>query len=171
MKNDIRKMMLERRQSLSHDDKKRFDAKILKCIRDDNKYQQAKTVALFYPMPSEIDVLDLLKDNKVFLFPKVVGNDIEFYPYHANMRFIKSAFGVKEPAEGHPYHMTIDYMIVPALAIDKEGYRIGYGKGFYDKYLNKRRPKTTIGVIYPFQFIDYIDRDKYDQKLDGYVKG
>lgn len=171
MKKDIRKQMIEKRQSLSLQEKERFDQAIVTSIRKDSRYQMASTVALFYPMSCEIDVRELLKDDKIFLFPKVEGNHIKFYPYQENMRFTKSAFGVYEPDEGKPYEKQIDFMIVPALAIDYACHRIGYGKGFYDRYLYLQRPKTAIGVIYPFQLVDYIEINEHDQVLDGYVKG
>ncbi len=171
MKNIIRKAMIERRQALSVDDKKKADQDIIAKIRNDTRYQKAKTVALFYPMSSEIDLLELLKDHKTFLFPKVIGKDIMFYPYHQDTHFKKSEFGVSEPVAGHPYQKQIDYMIIPALAIDKRGYRLGYGKGFYDRYLMTNRPKTAIGVIYSFQLIEQIETNAFDQILDGYVKG
>ncbi len=171
MKKNIRKHMINLRKSLNSEEKKELDKQIVTLIRADKRYQQAKTVALFYPMSFEIDLRDLLKDNKVFLFPKVNGLDMTFYPYNDEMRFIKSAFGVYEPEEGTPYIDTIDYMIVPALAIDQNNHRIGYGKGFYDRYLKNHRPKKAVGVIYPFQFINHIEISELDEKLDGYIKG
>ena len=163
--------MIEQRKMLTPLNKEAMDKHIVSQILNDQRYQEAETVGLFYPMASEIDLRALLSRNKMFLFPKVIKDDIVFYPYHPKMRFIKSAFGVYEPDKGTPYLETIDYMLIPALAIDLEGHRIGYGKGFYDRYLKAHRPKVALGVIYPFQLIDHIEHNEFDQTLDGYVKG
>lgn len=171
MKQAIRKQIINQRKLLSPDEKKQANKRIILRIRQDKRYQQAKTVAIFYPMFDEINLLDLLADKKVFLFPKVVGNHIIFYPYQHDMRFVKSAFGVYEPNEGEPFKQQIDYMLVPALAIDKDNNRIGYGKGFYDRYLATNRPKHVIGVIYDFQLIEHIEGSSFDQKLDDCMRG
>ncbi len=171
MKQMIRKQMIEKRKSLTKQEKEKRDNHILKQIRLHKKYQEARTVALFYPMHAEINLLDLLNDHKVFLFPKVQKNDIVFYIYEKEMRFKKSAFGVYEPIDGVVYKQQIDIMLVPALAMDKQYNRIGYGKGFYDRYLRSNRPKYAMGVIYPFQCIDHIETTANDEKLDMYVRG
>ena len=171
MKIDIRKQMLQKRASLSLEEKEKADLRIIKRIQKDKRYQQAQTVAIYYPMETEINVLKLINDDKTFLFPKVVGQEIVFYVFTPSMRFEKSAFGVNEPTRGVIYEKQIDFIVVPALAIDSNNHRIGYGKGFYDRYLLKHRPKTVIGVIYDFQEITHIDVTPLDQVLDGYVKG
>lgn len=171
MKQAVRQQMIKLRKSLDVHQKQAFDHHIIMQIRADERYQQADTVAIFYPMVHEIDLRDLMTDHKTFLFPKVIKDDIVFYPYQKEMRFTKSTFGVYEPKSASPFTAQIDYMLVPALAVDSKGHRIGYGKGFYDRYLAIHRPKTTIGVIYPFQLIDEIDYSDIDQPLDGYMKG
>jgi len=171
MKNDIRKQMMAQRKALSKDEKLMRDTRIIEQIKKDIDFQQAKTVALFYPMPSEIDLRPLLKEKKQFLFPKVIGNDMTFYVYHQNMQWEKSKFGVLEPKDEKPYEGPIDYMLAPALAIDTQYARIGYGKGYYDRFLKKHRPKRVIGVVYDFQVIKHIETSKHDQTLDGYLKG
>jgi len=163
--------MIEQRKMLTPFEKEVMDKHIVSQILNDQRYQEAETVGLFYPRATEIDLRALLSGNKTFLFPKVIDDDIVFYPYHPEMRFTKSAFGVYEPDEGTPYLKVIDYMLMPALAIDLNGHRIGYGKGFYDRYLKAHRPKTALGVIYSFQLIDHIDHSEFDQTLDGYVNG
>jgi len=78
---------------------------------------------------------------------------------------------VMEPMEGDIVDLEIDYMIVPALAILKSGYRIGYGKGYYDQFLKRIRPHRAVGVIYGFQEIDSFEIAEHDQPLDAYYTG
>ncbi len=144
-KSEIRKMMLERRN--------------LSSKKELNKKNQ-----------SIIDQV-MKKTEKKFAFPKVESDGIHFYLYEQDTEFIKSKFGVMEPVQGVLVDDQIDYMLAPALAISKDLYRIGFGKGYYDQFLSKFRPATVIGVIYDFQEVETIPYDPYDQKLDGYMKG
>lgn len=171
MKHLIRKKMLAQRNGLTPEEKHARDKALIKHIQQDINYQQAQTVALFYPMASEIDLRPLLNDQHTFLFPKVCGKNMIFYVYDQHTKWVKSKFGVLEPDEAKPFHEQIDYMLAPALAVDLLCNRIGYGKGYYDRYLQVNRPKTVIGVVYDFQVIDHIEVTLNDQKLDGYLKG
>jgi 5-formyltetrahydrofolate cyclo-ligase len=122
-------------------------------------------------MCSEIDLRGLMSEDKTFVFPRVDKDVMHFYKYDDQTAFIKSKFGVMEP-EGHiTYDNQIDYLIAPALAISKDKYRVGYGKGYYDQFLIRSRPKRVVGVIFDFQEVEYIETNPFDQKLDDYYKG
>ena len=95
---------------------------------------------LFYPMTYEIDLRKLLNDDKKFYLPKVSGKNILACPYTENL--IKSAFGIMEP-ETLPVNPNIlDLVIVPCMMADKNGYRLGYGGGYYDRFLSEIDAKT-----------------------------
>lgn len=171
-KNEIRTYMLDLRTKHAFKGKKQRDQSIVSQIRNHPYYQQAKTVTIFYPMKGEIDLLSLLKDDKIFLFPRVNKDHLDFYQYRPFIPFHKSGFGVMEPSDHEEkYEGSYDLVIVPALAISKEKDRIGYGKGFYDKFISTSNIKYTLGVIYDFQELDHIDASSFDQKLDDYIKG
>ena len=167
MKQHIREQMLLLRKQLNQDLKQKYDQAIVQKIRNDQAYQDAHVIGIYMPMRYEINILDLLKDQKTFVIPKVEKNDLKFYIYNQHVSLTPSTFGVLEPKDdSHLFGEQIDYMIVPALAISKDMYRIGYGKGFYDRYLIKNRPKKVVGVIYPFQYIESFKVDEHDQALD-----
>ncbi len=171
-KTEIRKLMMDLRLKQTPKEKKQRDQDIIEKIKNHPYYIQAKTVTLFYPMNGEIDLLKLLKDHKTFLFPRVQGDHLDFYKYRPFMAFHKSTFGVMEPNEKEvKYQGSYDLVIVPALAISKEKDRIGYGKGFYDRFISNHNIKFTLGVIYDFQELDQIVASSFDQKLDDYIKG
>ena len=171
MKSEIRKMMLERRNTSSKKELNKKNKSIIKDILNNDQFQRAKTIATYYPMGNEVNLLPLLKNNQRFAFPKVESDGIHFYLYEKHIKFVKSKFGVMEPTYGELVDDQIDYMLVPALAISKDLYRVGFGKGYYDQFLSKHRPRTVMGVIYDFQELDTIPFDDHDQKLDGYMKG
>jgi len=171
IKSEIRKLMFEKRNQRSLDDLNNASLEIIKQIQNDPNYQQSTLVAIFYPMEREVNLLNLLRDQKRFCFPKVTKEGLHFYQYDPNQTFVKSKFGVMEPEGGLIVDDDIDFMCAPALAISKELYRVGYGKGYYDQFLENHRPKHVVGVIFKFQEIEDIPFDSFDQKLDYYIKG
>jgi 5-formyltetrahydrofolate cyclo-ligase len=171
-KKDIRREMIQKRNEVSKDILNKQTNHIIKQITDDYDYQTSKMIAIFHPMGSEVNLLSLMKDKtKTFCIPKVEGEHIHFYVYDTHLSFKRSAFGVLEPEGGLCVDDEIEYMLAPALAISHDLYRVGYGKGFYDRFLKLHRPKKVMGVIYDFQEFLTIPHDSYDEKLDGYFKG
>lgn len=170
MKKELREWMIQKRKSINPEDKNILDQKIVREIRLDSNYKKSKCVAIFYPMANEINLLPLLKDDKIFVLPKVIKNEIHFFEFNQDTELFKSHFGVMEPNASIIMDEKIDYMITPALAISKDLYRIGYGKGFYDRFLMRSRPTHVVGVIYDFQEVEKIETNEHDQKLDRYIK-
>lgn len=171
-KTELRQNMIQLRSSMTVDQVTKKSNHIINQIRVDQDYIQASTVALFYPMKKEVNLLGLLDDRKTFLFPRVEKDGMHFYSYHPQMNFIQSAFGVLEPdGKTNEYTKDIDYMLTPALAISNDLYRVGYGKGYYDRFLSQYRPKKVVGVIYDFQEVNMFDVNSHDQKLDDVIKG
>jgi 5-formyltetrahydrofolate cyclo-ligase len=170
-KQDYRKLIFEKRKQTSIDEFKRMNTDLINQIINDQHFQEAKCIAIFFPMQGEVNLLELMKLTKRFAFPKIAEKHMHFYEYHEHTEFVKSKFGVSEPKEGTLIDDEIDYMLVPALVISKDFYRIGYGKGYYDHFLSLTRPKTVMGVIYEFQETIEIPIDEHDQQLDGYFKG
>lgn len=99
-------------------------------------YVQAKNVMLFYPLESEINLLDLLNDaDKNFYLPKIEEQNLLCCPFNKDDELCESCFKTKEPLSDGVEKTILDLVIVPALVVDKNGYRLGYGKGFYDRFL------------------------------------
>ena len=171
IKTDIRRHMMEQRASMRPKDRKKQHKSMIAQIREDQAYKEASMIAIFHPMKDEIDLLPLLKDKKTFCLPKVEMDGIHFYRYQPSDALIKSTFGIMEPAGDAPVDHLIEYMLVPALAIDQQNYRIGYGKGYYDRFLSMTRPKHVVGVVYDFQFVDELPHDANDIRLDRCFKG
>lgn len=101
-------------------------------------------------------------DKKVFL-PRVESEDIVAVPYGKTRA---GKFGIEEP-EGQAYSGDIDICVVPLLAVNMQGFRIGYGGGYYDRYLKKSSAKR-VGLGYGFQIEDFTP-DPWDEKLNYYV--
>lgn len=105
----------------------------------------------------------LLNAGKRVYLPRVEGENIVAVGYGETQ---KGAFGIDEPA-GEPYSGDIDVTVIPLLAVNERGFRIGYGKGYYDRYLKDKRTKK-VGIGYHFQIEDFTE-DGWDEPLDLFV--
>ncbi len=163
---ELRDKCLSLRRKLN---KNKASHEIVSKIKRFDKFQTAEHILIFYPMKYEIDLLDLTFENKRFYLPKVDGDSLLIYPFSNNLK--KSKFGVMEPFGDNPSDISlIDIAFVPALCIDKNLNRIGYGKGYYDKFFSNPEFKgLKVGVIYKELIVDKIDNEIFDKKLDYVV--
>lgn len=110
----------------------------------------------------------LLAEGKRVFLPRVEGKEMTAVPYFGEeMPLIKSRLGVYEPT-GQAYGGEIDVAVVPLLAVNGEGYRLGYGGGYYDRFLSKKKCLKA-GLGYSFQMTDRFIQDGWDVPLDLYV--
>ena len=146
---------------------RQFDEKIVNNIKFTNYYTSSQNVMLFYPLANEINVLKLLDDKKNFSFPAIKNDKI--VPLKYNGKFCKGEFNVQEPYQAEEQNLLeLDLIIVPALCADKKGYRLGYGKGYYDRFIKTLdRKKTKILVpVYSKLLVDDIYAEDFDEKAD-----
>ncbi|MFP4177236.1 MAG: 5-formyltetrahydrofolate cyclo-ligase [Acholeplasmataceae bacterium] len=167
-KKDLRERMKEQRLQLTDEDVRSKSQRIIEKIEALPYYAKCRVIGSYVAFNNEVDLTALFHPSASFVYPKVVGEDLHFY---AGGEMVRSAYGVLEPKGGKAYDEAIDLLLVPALAISKAGDRIGYGKAFYDRFLERVRPEHVIGVIYDFQEVEAIGTGDHDQRLDGYVKG
>lgn len=170
-KKELRKKLKDHRNSLSCDERKRYSDEICNLILQSREYKDCKTVLSYFPINNEVDIVSVLNDSilsgKVLALPKVVGNEIEFYRVCSLNNLVASNMGIPEPCESEELLTQFDnsICIVPALGIDKYGYRIGYGGGYYDRFL-KSYTGISIGVVYPTLYISSIPVEVHDIKLN-----
>lgn len=135
---------------------------------------QDQTVSAFHPYLSEISTVALLAklvaEGWTTALPVVVGKELPliFRTWTPGELLISGLWDIKTPAETAP-EVEPDVLLVPMLAFDRKGYRLGYGGGFYDRTLAKLRALkkvTAIGVAYAGQEIDAVPHDTHDQPLD-----
>ncbi len=148
---------------------KEISAQLATLIKQNELYRNAKNIMLFYPTQFEVDLRELLNDNKNFYLPKVDNVELLVCPYCKNLK--KSSYGIYEPCSNPVNAEILDLVIVPALMCDKNGYRLGYGGGFYDRFISKYGKNfTTICPIPKELFTDYLPTDKFDKKIDFIIK-
>lgn len=143
MKNKLRKKAKEIRKTL---DIITISEKLAQLIRRNKDYQNAQNILLYYPTKYEMNFLSLLQDNKNFYFPRVEGSELLVCPFQNGDKLECSSLGILEPCTKPESKKILDLVIVPALMIDKNGHRLGYGGGFYDRFLQDLNAKTICAI-------------------------
>ena len=160
-KDQIRKYIKIIRKTLNTEE---ISNKIVNNIRGLKECQYAENIMIYYPLKNEINLLSLLEDGKNFYLPKVHGEKLMTCPYKKGDDLKISEFKTMEPKTMPADKRCLDLVFVPALCVDKEKYRLGYGKGFYDRYL-KGLNATKIVPIASCFVLDEIPHDKFDEKV------
>ena len=132
-KQQLRKWVKEERKKL---DINQISQELVINLKNTPEYIQAKNIMIYYPLKDEINLLSLLNDRtKNFYLPKIEGKNLLCCPYNQDEELCKSCFNTNEPTTNPVCKTLLDLIIVPALAVDKNNYRLGYGGGFYDCFL------------------------------------
>ena len=127
-------------------------------------FRQAKHVMIYYPTKYEVQILDLRNSKKEFYFPKVSGESLLVCP--DNGEYIKSEYNILEPTSTPINPNILDLIIVPALAVDRNGYRLGYGGGYYDRFLAEYVNIPTLTPIFKESVINELPKCEYDIKIN-----
>lgn len=161
---ELRKKAKEIRKSL---DMEKISERIVVKIKTLDIYKNAKHVMLFYPLKNEINILPLLEDNKNFYLPKIEGEDMLICPYKIGDEMSISSFKTKEPISKPVNPEILDIIFIPALMVDKSFHRLGYGKGFYDRFLSKNGLNATKIVPIANELItNKLPADGFDKTFD-----
>ncbi|MDE6207664.1 MAG: 5-formyltetrahydrofolate cyclo-ligase [Muribaculaceae bacterium] len=167
-KEDIRRQVRARKAML--DDAERIAAarRVFARLRRMAAYVMAERVLLYHSLPDELSTHEFLArgaEGKTYYLPRVNGLDLEILPYERTRTHLGS-FRIEEPDGDDTVDIDdIDLVIVPAVAYDRDGNRVGRGKGYYDRLLSRSRA-ITIGVCYDFQLYDEIDAEDFDIPVD-----
>lgn len=173
-KNALRAQSLDWRKQLSRGEKQRMDFKIQNKFLTLWKFREVTTLLVYCSKPLEVDtaiIIDrALAMGKTVAAPRCVPGtrDMEFYIIKSRADLLPGAFGVMEP-DTEKCSLLRDYTssacIVPALMYDTEGYRLGYGKGYYDRFLSGYNG-ACIGLGYSTLIKDNLPHGKFDRKVD-----
>ena len=166
MKSKLRKQVLQEMKALPREQKEFIDQALTERLLHHPFYQEAKVIATYLSFSHEFQTQGLieqaLKDDKKVRIPKTYPKGCMDFVVYDPQQLVKTSFGLLEP-QGNLEVMDasqIDLIHVPGLAFTTEGYRIGYGGGYYDRYL-KHFSGHTLSTIYPCQIKDFIP-EKHD---------
>ena len=171
-KKSLRELLLERRDNTSFDLLKIASKKMQKRINKVYAFKDAQRIGLYYPIGSEILTQDIIqelisKGKDVFL-PKVMGETMEFRKIEdfGSIEIVK--FDIMEPKEGCQTDENLDIIVVPTVGISPTGVRLGYGHGFYDKFLEGKNI-TTISLVLEKQIIKNIPKSEHDINMNWII--
>ena len=169
-KSQIRKKILRVRKKSNFKKLKVNFKHLLNILKSENV--KGKNVGGYYPYNYEVDVIEALKEFEKKKYsislPKIKNNfHMDFFKWSFNDPLVINKYGIPEPISNKKIYP--DILLVPLVAFDNELNRIGYGGGFYDRYIKKiKRIKKiiTIGLAFSFQRVNKIKTNKFDIKLD-----
>lgn len=166
-KNKMRELLVQKRRVMSASDRQMYSQQILDQLEQMTCFLEAKTILLYYPIQNEVDVLPLVKKykrEKTLLFPVSHRRGMTVHPYAGNEHMHRGKFGIPEPTTP-AYDGEIDLVIVPAVAFDAKGRRLGRGGGYYDRFIKKLTHTVLVGVGYDFQLVDEVPAVRHDQRV------
>lgn len=166
MKDSLRQVLLKQRMGLSPSMIASYSQSLINQIIALPSFQQAKVIGLYSPIKNEPDLRPLIQQGKHILLPKVVGDTLIYGRWLPTDVLIKSSLQILEPNTTQDDSHLLDLLIIPGVAFDRLGNRLGFGKGYFDRYLATKRPPLVIGVCYPFQLQEKIQVTKDDMKVD-----
>lgn len=170
-KDDIRRQVRTRKSMLDDNEKIAAAQRVFDAVRNMAAYTVAKNVMLYHSLADELSTREFISrcsEEKNFFLPRVNGLDLEILPYERS-RMHLGAFHIEEPEGDDTVDIdSIDLIIVPAVAYDRHGNRVGRGKGYYDRLLS-RSHAITIGVCYDFQLFDEFETENHDIPVDFVV--
>ena len=132
--------------------------RILKRLAGHPRFLQSDKVMLYASLPDEVQTLDFIENwrhQKTIILPTVVGDDIIPVELAENVAFAEGDFHIPEP-QNNPYTGEFDLIVVPGMAFDTNGHRLGRGRGYYDRFLSLHPQVHTIGLCFDFQLVDEV---------------
>lgn len=146
------------------------------CGRLYDKVGGAKVVMAYHPLSDEVDITPVIekmrREGITVVMPQVTGDDtMVVRKYDGEKDLKQGAFGIMEPCgQLFTEYDTIDIAIIPGMAFDRQGNRLGRGKGYYDRFLNGLHAHIyKIGVCFGFQLLESIPAEKHDIRMDEVV--
>lgn len=163
---------MDQRDGLSPDFISIASGKIQDNLRKIDFYRNARIIGGYHAVGSEVHTRDILQEilnaGKDLALPKVEKDDLAFKKISSFSDLEVGNFSVMEPKERCETVKKLEVILVPAIALTREGYRLGYGFGYYDRFLHEKRSKK-IALSYSKQIVKSIPHDSHDVKVDCIV--
>lgn len=170
-KQTIRNQMLRYRDQMHESQKLVYDEWICESLWKEDVSRRVKTLHTYLPMGSEMDISPFiekcLEKGLVVVVPKTLPKRRFENLILTSLQAVENGvFGTIFPSGNHTFQGVYDMMVIPGLAYDSEGYRLGYGGGYYDTFLAKQNNAFKIGICYPFQKMESLPKESHDIQLD-----
>jgi 5-formyltetrahydrofolate cyclo-ligase len=164
----VRKEINRLERSVSDETAAYLSQKICCRLIQTEIFQKANCIALYHSIKGEVETVSLIEEwyrKKKIVLPVVSGKDLLFYSYTGKESMTTGVFGIREPIPSEIITTEkIDLFIVPGIAFDHNGNRMGRGKGYYDRFLSETE-KPVIGLCFGFRLIKHVPTEEHDKKM------
>lgn len=166
-KRQLRQFIREKKRAMTPEQIELASRKLTELFLATEEYRAAKTIYGYLPYNQEVRTIPLLRqallDGKQVAVPKVYGDEMRFILLPDLDRVTRGYSGIPEPVDDGPVaDDPTALVLMPGLAFDKDGRRIGYGGGFYDKFLTAEPTHPTVALCYEFQIVPHIPAEEFD---------
>ncbi len=170
-KKELRRQIRDRKRAMTETEIVEKSEKLGALFAASPLYQSAKTIYGYLPYNQEVRTIPMLeqalKDGKRVAVPKVIGDEMVFIYMDDLSKVEKGYAGIPEPvANGPAADDPHALVLMPGLAFDPQGHRIGYGGGFYDKFLASEPEHPTLALCYDFQMLPHLQTEAFDIPVD-----
>ena len=170
-KKELRRSIREKKRAMSEAEINERSAKLGQLLTASEAYKNAKTIYGYLPYNQEVRTVPMLeralKDGKRVAVPKCYGNEMKFIFMDDLSKVEKGYANIPEPiADGPIADDETALVLMPGLAFDSQGHRIGYGGGFYDKFLAAEPNHPTLALCYEFQMLPRLETEEHDIPVD-----
>lgn len=170
-KTELRREIRTRKRAMTEEEIETRSVKLAQLFFASEAYQNAKTIYGYLPYNQEVRTVPMLeralKDGKKVAVPKVYGDEMKFLYLDDLNAVAKGYAGIPEPIADEPVAQDETALVLmPGLAFDPQGHRIGYGGGFYDKFLAAEPNHPTLALCYEFQMLPKLDVEDHDIPVD-----
>ncbi|UBF29650.1 5-formyltetrahydrofolate cyclo-ligase [Kovacikia minuta CCNUW1] len=172
-KAELRKTLLKTRQSLPIETWREKSLQLCSHLQTASRFAEAKTILAYFSIRQEPNLDSLFALPKTWGFPRCVGKSLIWHVWSSqySLPLQPGAYGILEPHPDAPMLEPdqVDLILVPAIACDLRGYRLGYGGGFYDRLFSSLEweNKPTVGIVFDFARLPSLPSDPWDQPLEA----
>ena len=170
-KKDLRRHMAERKRALSREDVRAAGERLAEQLSALPEYASARTLYCTLSVNQEVSTTPVIRrarrDGKRIAVPKIAGRDMVFIPLNETTPLAPGAMGIPEPlGDGPADDDPRALILVPGLAFDRRGHRVGYGGGYYDRFLADHPGHPTVALCYGFQRLERLEAEEHDVPVD-----
>ena len=170
-KTELRRMIREKKRAMTAEEIQTRSARLAALFAASEAYRNAKTIYGYLPYNQEVRTVPMLeralREGKRVAVPKVYGEEMRFIYLTDLTKVAKGYSGIPEPIEDGPVAEDVHALVLmPGLAFDRQGHRIGYGGGFYDKFLAREPEHPTVALCYDFQMLPELETEEFDIPVD-----
>lgn len=170
-KAELRRAMIKARQAMPPQIWRQKCDRLCQHLQNWPTFQRSRLTLAYCSFRNEPDLGPLLQQQRLWGLPRSEGKTLVWHRWYAGVPLRTGAYGITEPEPSAPlvYPNQVDLILIPAVACDVRGYRLGYGGGFYDRMLSQSAwaSKPTIGVVFEYARLPKLPREPWDRQLTG----